>query len=466
MTKQRIGASAVAVSVSLATSLTLAGGRSSSPEASMAMAGGDGTVFDATRNAFSLPARNLLEEHRPSFFVGNSFFNQNWVAAPASVAGRDGLGPLFNARSCSACHFKDGRSRPPELDEPMSTMLVRVSVPGAGPHGEPKPDPVYGDQIQGQAIPGVLREADVFVSYVEVAGVFADGEPYSLRRPSYRLENPGYGPISPSLQLSPRVAPAMIGMGLLESVPDAALLERADSKDPDGVSGRPNRVWNPESARMELGRFGWKAEQSSVRLQTAAAFNGDIGITSSVFRNENGTAFEIGARARTPRESQDASDKILGAVVLYARSLAVPAARDVDNGQVVRGRRLFSDARCIACHVPELKTATSIDDALPELANQTIRPYTDLLLHDMGPELADDRPVFAASGREWRTPPLWGLGLIAKVNGHTFLLHDGRARNVNEAILWHGGEAARARQRYVAMPRSDRVALLAFLESL
>jgi CxxC motif-containing protein (DUF1111 family) len=127
---------------------------------------------------------------------------------------------------------------------------------------------------------------------------------------------------------------------------------------------------------------------------------------------------------------------------------------------------LFSDARCIACHVPELKTATSIDDALPELANQTIRPYTDLLLHDMGPELADDRPVFAASGREWRTPPLWGLGLIAKVNGHTFLLHDGRARNVNEAILWHGGEAARARQRYVAMPRSDRVALLAFLESL
>jgi CxxC motif-containing protein (DUF1111 family) len=418
-----------------------------------ALSGGEGTVFDTSRNAFSLPARNLLEEHRPSFFVGNSFFNVNWVVAPASVAGRDGLGPLFNARSCSACHFKDGRGRPPDPNEPMTLMLLRVSVPGVDSHGGPKPDPVYGDQLQTQAIPGVAPEADVFVEYADVPGAFADGESYALRRPSYRIANLRYGPLASPLLMSGRVAPAMIGLGLLEAVPESTLqsLSDPDDKDGDGISGRANVVWNQVTGRMDVGRFGWKAEQPSVLLQSAAAFQGDIGITSTIFPGPQKDAPEV-------------SDKILHAVALYGRSLAVPAARTDDDPEAVRGGQLFASARCTACHVAELKTGAVGD--LPELANQEIRPYTDLLLHDMGDGLADNRPAFTADGREWRTAPLWGLGLIAKVNGHTFFLHDGRARNVTEAILWHGGEATWSRTQFQRMSKRDRVALLAFLESL
>jgi CxxC motif-containing protein (DUF1111 family) len=430
------------------------------------LAGGDTTVFDETRNAFSLPARNLREEHRPSFFVGNSFFNQNWVIAPSSAAGRDGLGPLFNARSCSGCHFKDGRSRPPEPGEPLDTMLLRISVPGAGAHGAPKPDPVYGDQIQGKSIPGVPREADVFVHYEAVGGVFGDGEPYSLRKPTYQITNLGYGAISPQLLISPRVSPGIIGLGLLEAIPDQTLghLSDPDDRDGDGISGRENVVWNLGTNRTAVGRFGWKAEQPSVAQQTAAAFAGDIGITSGLFRDENGTPREGAAVQRRPGGEPELSDKIFQAVALYARSLAVPAARTADDPQAIRGRQLFIRARCSACHVPDHETGASSE--LPEYAGQTIHPYTDLLLHDMGAGLADDRPAFLATGREWRTPPLWGLGLIAKVNGHTFLLHDGRARDAAEAILWHGGEANASKEQFRTMAKQDRLALLAFLNSL
>src|SRR5262245_40157877 len=435
-----------------AMSIALAGALASASSSSDALSGGEGTVFDSSRNAFSLPARNLREEHRSSFFVGNSFFNRNWVIAPASVAGRDGLGPLFNARSCSGCHFKDGRGRPPEAGEPLDTMLLRISVPGVDAHGGPKPEPVYGDQIQNQAIPGVVREADVFVSYEENSGAYGDGEAYSLRSPSYRLADLGYGPIAQPLLMSPRVSPAMVGLGPLEAVPDATLQRLADPDDADGdgVSGRVNTVWNHATSRTAIGRFGWKAEQPSVAQQTAAAFLGDIGITSPLFRDGD----------RAP----EVDEKVFQAVTLYARSLAVPAARTAEDPQAVRGRQIFTAARCDACHVVELKTGPSLD--LPELADQTIHPYTDLLLHDMGERLADDRPSFTATGREWRTPPLWGLGLISKVNGHTFLLHDGRARNIAEAILWHGGEAEAARERFRALSKQDRAALVAFLESL
>jgi CxxC motif-containing protein (DUF1111 family) len=431
-----------------------------------ALSGGEGTVFDSSRNAFSLPARNLREEHRSSFFVGNSFFNQNWVVAPASVAARDGLGPLFNARSCSACHFKDGRGRPPEPGEPMDTMLLRISVPGAGDHGAPKPEPVYGDQIQGQSIPGLPREADVLVDYDDAAGVFADGLVFSLRKPSYRITHLGYGPLSEPLLMSPRISPGIIGLGLLEAIPEATLERLADPEDADGdgISGRVNIVWNHAAGRIDVGRFGWKAEQPTVLQQTAAAFVGDIGITSPMFRDENHTAGENATMQQPSRGPPELGEKTFQAVALYARSLAVPAARTGDDPQALRGRQLFAAARCDACHVGELKTGQYPE--LPEFANQTIRAYTDLLLHDMGEGLADDRPVFMATGREWRTPPLWGLGLIAKVNGHTFLLHDGRARNAAEAILWHGGEASAARERFRTMAAQDRAALLAFLNSL
>jgi CxxC motif-containing protein (DUF1111 family) len=258
----------------------------------------------------------------------------------------------------------------------------------------------------------------------------------------------------------------MIGLGLLEAVPAAALTRLADpdDRDGDGISGRVNIVWNHVSNATAIGRFGWKAEQPTVLQQTAAAFVGDIGITSPLFRDENHTAAQH--LPATPRANgePEVGDRIFQAVALYARSLAVPAARTAEDPLAVRGRQLFTAARCDACHVAALTTGPYPD--LPQLANQTIHPFTDLLLHDMGDGLADHRPTFTATGHEWRTAPLWGLGLVAKVNRHTFLLHDGRARNAAEAILWHGGEAAAARQRFRAMPKQDRAALIAFLESL
>ncbi len=430
------------------------------------LAAGAATVVDSTRDAFSLPSPNLTEEHRTAFFVGNSFFNQNWVSAPSSVETRDGLGPLFNARSCSGCHFKDGRSRPPEPGEPFSTALLRVSVPGRGPHGEPVPDPTYGDQIQGSALPGVAPEADVIADYDAVEGTFADGERYTLRRPRIRLEKLGYGPVAAHLSLSPRVAPAMIGLGLLEAVPEATLLAIADpgDRDRDGVSGRPNVVWDALHAKPALGRFGWKAEQPTVLQQTAGAFRGDMGITTAVFEDENHMPAQRAAASHPSGGYPEATSQVLESVVLYARTLAVPARRDVERADVRRGEALFESSRCTACHVATLQTGPM--EHVPELDTQIVHAYTDLLLHDMGPGLADDRPAFEASGREWRTPPLWGGGLVSTVNAHSLFLHDGRARGFAEAILWHDGEAHAAREAFVHLTRAERAALVAFLGSI
>lgn len=430
------------------------------------LSAGDATVFDDSRHAFSLPVPGLTDAQKTAFAVGNSFFNLNWVAAPASTAARDGLGPLFNARSCSACHLHDGRSRPPEPGGAMSVMLLRVSVPATNSHGGPRPDPVYGDQIQGRALPGISAEADVVVDYEPVRGVFADGETFELRRPNYSLRNLGYGPVATNLQMSPRVAPAVIGLGLLEAVPVEQLAALADphDRDGDGIAGKLNQVWNAATQRHEPGRFGWKAEQPTVRQQVAAAFNGDMGLTTSHFLQENHTSAQTATASQPSGGSPEVSDQILASVAFYSRVLAVPARRSVDDPTVRRGEQLFRTAKCAACHREELTTGDV--PGLPQLSRQSIRPYTDLLLHDLGDGLADHRPVFAADGREWRTPPLWGIGLVAQVNGHTFLLHDGRARSLAEAILWHGGEAENARESFRQMPRTDREALVRFLESL
>ncbi len=431
-----------------------------------ARSGGSATVFDTTRDAFSQASSWLSEANRRAFFTGNSFFNLSWVSAPASVADRDGLGPLFNARSCSACHFKDGRGRPPEAGGQLTTMLLRISVPGRGPHGAPLGDPTYGDQIQNDALPGIPPEADVLVDYEELPGTFSDGERYSLRRPRYRLERAGYGPISDALLKSPRVAPALIGLGLLEAVPRALLARLADPDDEngDGISGRPNLVVDAQSGALTPGRFGWKAEQPTVLQQCAAAFHADMGLSSALFPRESHTERESACQGVPNGGSPEVAPNVLSAMALYARALAVPARRNVEDPSVSHGEELFAQIGCARCHVPTLETAPLAE--LRELPAETIHPYTDLLLHDLGEGLSDARPTFVAEGREWRTPPLWGLGLVKQVNGHTFLLHDGRARDASEAILWHGGEATAARKAFSALPRSDRRALLAFLGSL
>lgn len=406
-------------------------------------------IDDATQHAFSQPLPGLDAAARVKFFVGNSYFNQNWVSAPSELTTRDGLGPLFNARSCSGCHFKDGRGRAPEGGEAMRSMLVRISVGGA-------PDPRYGEQLQNDAVAGARAEAEVTVSYREQAGAFADGELYSLRVPTVQLAL-AYGPLADGVQTSARVAPALIGLGLLEEIPEQTLraLADPDDRDHDGISGRLNRV--PSAVGLRVGRFGWKAEQASVLDQTAAAFAGDMGLTSRLFPRESSLPTLNLPSGGEP----EVSDQVLDSVVAYARTLAVPRRR---VPSVERGEQLFSAAGCDRCHVPTLSTGPNAQPA--QLAARTIHPYTDLLLHDLGEGLSDQRPSFEAAGSEWRTPPLWGIGLVERVNGHTSLLHDGRARNLREAVLWHGGEASAAQQDFVHMPRADRQALIAFLESL
>jgi CxxC motif-containing protein (DUF1111 family) len=409
----------------------------------------------------------LPPEQETQFFVGNSFFNRNWVIAPSSTPARDGLGPLYNARSCSACHLRDGRGQPPTApDEPLVALLLRLSISGQDAQRGTVPEPRYGGQLQGLSVPGVPPEGTVVITYEDRTGTFADGETYRLRQPTYRFTNLGYGPLHSEVRLSPRVAPFMIGLGLLEAVPEATILRRADphDRDGDGISGRPNRVWDIARQQTVLGRFGWKANQPSVAQQTATAFLEDIGITSALLPEENCTAMQQACRNAPHGGQPEIAPDILHSVIFYARTLVVPAQRHWDGPEIQRGKQLFMQAGCAGCHTPTLRTGKV--PGLPGLSEQTIHPYTDLLLHDMGAGLADGRSDFDATGQEWRTPPLWGIGLIHTVNGHTTLLHDGRARNLTEAILWHGGEAETAKEAFRTMPRPEREALLRFLESL
>jgi len=391
--------------------------------------------------------------------------------APASTVGNDGLGPLFNARSCSACHAKDGRGKPPEQpSEAMVSLLLRLSVPGLDEHGGPLGDPVYGTQLQPLAILGIPAEGKPLVTYQETTGVFEDGEVYSLRQPSYSIEQLGYGSLATGLLISPRVGQFVFGLGLLETVTEATLLAHADENDSngDGVSGRPNYVWNSALNAAALGRFGWKANVSTVFQQTAGAFLGDLGISSRVFPQHECSSAQTACLA-APRgddepEGHEINDQKLQAVADYMMLLAVPARRNVEDANVQRGENIFSSIGCAQCHRSTLQTG--INEKFSELSNQTIYPYTDMLLHDMGPALADQRPDFMAQGSEWRTAPLWGIGLVKTVNGHTNFLHDGRARSLLEAILWHEGEAVSARDNVRRLPLVDRNALLSFLESL
>lgn len=434
------------------------------------LSGGSTTVFQDGQNAFAIPLANLSRENRRAHVVGNSFFNKNWVVAPASPTARDGLGPLFHTRSCSGCHLRDGRGAPPAKGELPTALLFRLSIPGASAHGAPLPDPIFGAQLATQAIPGVEPEGTVSIEYDSIEGSYADGTKYTLEKPIYTLvPSPAYAAPHPDILLGPRIASPLHGLGLLEAVPEATILSHADpdDKDRDGISGRPNHIWNPETQTTELGRFGWKANQPDIRQQTAAAFLSDIGITSSIHPKDDLTASQVAA---LPPETvlssaPELEDRILDRVVRYSQTLAPPARRNWKDATVQKGRDLFHAIGCIACHLPELKTAPDYSD-LPEVAGQIIRPYTDLLLHDMGPDLDDDRPDFEATGSEWRTPPLWGIGLTQAVNGHTRFLHDGRARNLEEAILWHGGEADAAKTHYLNLSSADREALLTFLNSL
>ncbi len=416
------------------------------------LAGGATTVFDRTSGAYSFPAPNLTEEHLAAHLDGDVAFEAVFVSPPATV--NAGLGPLFNNTACARCHVRDGRGLPVAGEGPLgSPLIVRVSVTEGAPSvpGGAVAATALGTQVQDHAVVGASPEARVDIAWDEIDGHYGDGEPYSLRRPRVSVTLPSGAPLSPEVMVSPRIPPPVFGLGLLEAVPDATLWELADPEDDDhdGISGRVNMVWDSLRGAPGVGRFGWKASEPTLDQQAATAYANDMGVTSPLSPEADGS-HEVG------RATVDAA-------AFYTRTLAVPGRDAWDDPQVRHGEELFDEIGCATCHVPTLDTGAH---ALDALAHQRIHPYTDLLLHNVGFELTDGRPDFAASATEWRTAPLWGLGLAQTVLPYSSFLHDGRARTLAEAVLWHGGEAERARERFRTLAADERAALLAFLRSL
>ena len=449
--------------------------------------GGDATSKQHTlnRNSFSQSSGNLDFKREFDFKIGNGLFRKLWVSAPASTEASDGLGPLHNARACQRCHLRDGRGHPPSAnwpDDDAISLLMRLSIP---PQSEADKallasrmasviaEPVYGGQLQDFAVQGHLGEGRIHIEYEDLPVELADGVTVMLRKPHYSITDLGYGPMHEDVMLSPRIANQMIGLGLLGAIAEKDILGLADPDDADGdgISGRPNMAWSKEFGKVTLGRFGWKAGQPTVREQSAAAFAGDIGLSTTLNPAGSGDCTQAqdlcinAPDGNTPRlDNVEVSDTMLDLVTFYSRNLAVPERRDANAPDVLAGKALFYGAGCTSCHRPKFITAA--DGVQPELAGQLIWPYTDMLLHDMGEGLADNRPEGDADGREWRTAPLWGIGLTETVSGHTNFLHDGRARSLLEAILWHGGEAEQSKRTVMDMTKDQRDQLIAFLSSL
>ncbi len=435
-------------------------------------------------NAFSHASGNLSFEDEFTFKIGNGIFRKLWVSSPASTKSSDGLGPYYNARACQRCHLKDGRGHPPAgPDDTFVSMLFRIGVPPSTPEqmadlkthrANTFPDANYGGQIQDVAIQGFASEATPSIDYTEHKVHLNGGEVVSLRKPRYSFSNLAFGPLPHDLMISPRVANQMIGLGLLEAIPEADVLKNADpgDADGDGISGRPNMVWDVRKKGVSIGRFGWKAGQPTVEQQSSGAFLGDMGLSTSLFPHHAGDCTETNERCLAAPHGNDeqkgtpeVTDQMLELVTFYAQNLAVPRRAKAKEENVLKGKRLFSAAGCAACHTP--RQVTGKGEEIPEaLRGQVIWPHTDLLLHDLGPELADGFTEGVASGSEWRTAPLWGIGHTMAVSKHTQFLHDGRARNLLEAILWHGGEAEAARNNVVNMMPTEREFLLAYLNSL
>ncbi|GAB4240781.1 MAG: di-heme oxidoredictase family protein [Elainellaceae cyanobacterium] len=414
-----------------------------------------------TSRAYEQPAPNLDEYWFDRHAVGDLAFEAAFVTAPANV--NPGLGPLFNGTSCAGCHIKNGRGMPEKGQRVVRVSQLmeeaHASLPpdhfyaseSDAPSGNALPVPGIGTQVQEQGVYGYEPEAVVEVIWQEQTGTYGDSTPYSLRSPQLQVSRWDGTSLTEGVALSNRIPQPVFGVGLLEAVPESEILQIADPEDhdSDGISGRPNRVWDVVQQREVLGRFGWKANTPTLLQQSAAAYVNDMGVTNPLFPDTDNT--------------QDIGMDILEAAAVYVQTLGVPSRTLLDNPQVQQGEKLFASANCAACHVAELRTG---NHEIPALVNQTIHAYTDLLLHDMGSGLADDRPDFQASGSEWRTPPLWGVGLVQTVLPYSGYLHDGRARTLEEAILWHGGEAEASKEAFRTMSADDRAALIQFLRSL
>ncbi len=427
------------------------------------------SIFDTDKYVFSQPLKGMNRSQRIDFKLGERLFKTSWVPAPASTSGLDGLGPTFNAKSCSRCHIRNGRGQPLEKSTTQSIgFLMRLSVSGVTSHGAPVPVEGYGTQLQDIGILRVKGEADLKVSYEIIEGKYPDGTTYKLRKPTFRLENPRYGALPKDLKLSPRIGQQAIGLGFIDGLSEQEILKNADENDAneDGISGKANYVWNVREQKTTIGKFGWKANSPTVEQQSAEAFHQDMGITTPLFPDQNCPSPQTLCQSLPTGDDggSEVSSQGLKEITFFLSTLAVPAQRNSKDKNVVEGRLLFNKLNCIACHRTGLKVTQS--KVFPKMNGTTINPYSDFLLHDMGEGLADNRTDYLANGKEWRTQALWGIGMIKTVNGHTFLLHDGRARSIEEAILWHGGEAENPKKMFMSLPKEDREALLAFVRSL
>lgn len=423
------------------------------------LSGGLATVFDETSKAFTNAVDGLSERDAIIHGLGDKSFEQTFVTAPAPV--NSGLGPVYNNVSCISCHHNDGKGTP-TVGASNSSMLFRMSIPGTDEHGGPLIVTGFGAQLQDKASVGKQPEVKIDISYTDLPVTYPDGSIVTLRNPHYTVMQ-SYIPMPSSYMLTLRLAPPVFGAGLLENIPEQTILSFADEddKDKDGISGKPNYVYNAYTKKTELGRFGLKANNPSILVQVAGAYQQDMGVTNYVFPQESdyGQLQDDG-----DKDDPELPDTLLNAVAFYVKSLAVPARRNVLDADIKKGELLFTQINCSGCHKPTIQTG--VDVTLPQLSSQRIHPYTDLLLHDMGDALADNRPDYKATGKEWRTTPLWGIGLFQKTNGTPYYLHDGRARSIEEAILWHGGEAENSKNAFMQLSKDDRDRVIKFLNSL
>ena len=459
--------------------------------------GGDTGISISSAESYSKPSSNLTASRKGHFFIGNAFFRQPWVIAPASTDSRDGLGALFNVAACQSCHVKDGRGHAPMTsDDDADSLLIRLAMPATTDEQrqqlqnsliEKVVHPMYGGQLQDRGIQGVPAEARIMVQWTDKPVTFADGHIETLRAPTFNLTKPGYGAFDDDLMVSPRVALPMIGLGLLEQIPDEAIKKQAvDNKNSTNgdISGKFNWVMDPQTGKHALGRFGWKAGQTKLITQNQSAFNEDMGLTSNIRPHESCMPTQTACmNATTGADEQgngkspvEVNDEVAKFVEFYTRNLAVPHRRDADDTLVLAGKKRFYDMGCQSCHTPRYQLPKTDDDHL-EQHGQVIYPYTDLLLHDMGDDLADRtiagklpakniQVEFLANSYEWRTPALWGIGLAQTVDPQATFLHDGRARTLMEAVLWHGGEAQKQQQKVLKLDKQGRSELNAFLQSL
>ncbi len=448
--------------------------------------GGLTTVSPTKHIRFDLPAANLPHSLKTTFHAGKALAHQPWVKAPTITTSRDGLGPLYNARTCLACHVNGGKgAMPRDSKTALFSSLVRLSKTGINKMQGVIPHPIYGDQLQTQStslahqlrhIPSaqsmakdVAPETYIYIKWNQKIFTYPDQHQVVLTSPELDLRNLNYGPIGNDTLFSIRVAPSIHGMGLIDLIPQAQINALADEFDTDknGISGRVNHVWDVEKQTSMPGRFGLKANKPTLAMTVAGAFANDLGISNPLFPDQPCTQTQIKCKQAAngnDKNGFELTQQQLDLVVNFNRDLAPVKARNLTDTGIQNGRELFYKSGCQNCHNP--KFTTQENKVTAHLSQQTIWPYSDFLLHDLGKGLADNRPDFEANGQEWRTAPLWGVGLGEKVNGSKALLHDGRAQTIEEAILWHDGEAKKSKNMFIQLNKDERNNVINFVNAI